>query len=83
MQPKKKTRKRRHTFNQFDLRRARERVTENGDNVPMGPYRGHVVHEEGSRKLRHDGVAACYENGASSTGGRQKAEERRFAAYCS
>ena len=33
------------------------------DKIPMGPSRGYVVQKEGSRKLRYDGVAACYENG--------------------
>ena len=27
----------------------------------MGPSTGYVVQKEGSRKLRHDGVAICYE----------------------
>ena len=83
MQPKKKTRKRRHTLNQFILRSARERGTENRDNVPMGPSRGYVAPEGGSRKIDHDGVVTCYGNGASSTGGRQEAENDRFTAYCS
>ena len=32
------------------------------ETVPMGPTRGYVVRKEGSRKLRHDSVATCYEN---------------------
>ena len=70
----------RSTFNQFILRRARERVTENRDKVPIGPS-GEVVPEDRSRKLH--GVATCYGNEASSTGGRQEAENDRFATYCS
>ena len=86
MQPKKKTRKRGHNFNRFILRRARERVTQNRDKVPMGPSRVYVVQKEGSTKFHHDGVATCYEimkYGASSTGRRQKAENDRFTAYYS
>ena len=83
MQPKKKTRKMRHTSNRFILHSARERVTENRHEVPMGPSRGYVVPNEGSSKLHHDGLATCYGNGANSTGGRQEAENDRFAAYCS
>ena len=49
----------------------------------MSSSRGYIVQKEGSRKFRYDGIAACYENGASSTGGRQKAEKHRFAAYYS
>ena len=49
----------------------------------MSSSRGYIVQKEGSRKFRYDGIAACYENGASSTGGRHKAEKRRFAAYSS
>ena len=60
MQPKQKTIKGGHTFNRF-IHSARERVTENRDEVPMGPSRGYVVQKEGSRELRHDGVATCYE----------------------
>ena len=75
--------KRGHAFNRFILHRARERVTENRDKVPLGPSRRYIVQKEGSRKFRYDGIAACYENGASSTGGRQKAEKHRFAAYYS
>ena len=68
MQPKKKeTRKRGYTFNRFILHRARERVPGNRDKFPMGPSRGYLVQKAGSKKLRHDGVAACYENGANST----------------
>ena len=53
----------------------------------MGPSWGYVVQKEGSRKLRHDGVATCYEKRgklnrkANSTGRRQKAENDGFAAY--
>ena len=38
-------------------------VTKNRDKLPMGPFRGYVLPMEGPRKLYHDGVAACYENG--------------------
>ena len=27
----------------------------------MGPSRGYLVQKDGSKKLRHDGVATCYE----------------------
>ena len=30
------------------------------ETIPMGPSRGYVV-QKGSRKLRHAGVATCYE----------------------
>ena len=49
----------------------------------MGPSTGYAVQKEWSRKLRHDGVATCYKNGANSTGRRQKAETNSCAAYCS
>ena len=81
MQPKKKTRKRGHAFNRFVLHRARERVTENRDKVPLGPSRRYIVQKEGSRKLCHDGVAACYENRGKSTGRRQEAENDSFTDY--
>ena len=66
-----------HTFHRFILRSARERVTENRDKVPMSPSRGYVVPEQGSRKLRHDGDAACYETGqAQPADGRSRKTTR-------
>ena len=73
--------KRGHAFNRFILHRARERVTENRDKVPLGPSRRYIVQKEGSRKLCHDGVAACYENRGKSTGRRQEAENDSFTDY--
>ena len=59
MQLKQKTKKRGHTFNRY-IRRTRERVTESRESS-NGPSRVYVVQKEGSRKLRHDGVATCHE----------------------
>ena len=83
MQPKKKTIKRGHKLNRLVPRRARKRATQNRDKIPMGLSRGYEVQKEGSRKLRHDGVTTCFENGANSTARRQEAENDSFAAYCS
>ena len=38
-----------------------EKGQQKTETVPMDPSRGNVVQKEGSRKLRHDGVATCYE----------------------
>ena len=42
------------------IRRARERVTENRDSSNV-PFQGLRSAKKGSRKLRHVGVATCYE----------------------
>ena len=60
-----------------------EKGQQKSETVRMGPSRGYVVQKEGSRKLRHDGVTTCFENGANSTARRQEAENDSFAAYCS
>ena len=78
MQPKKKTRKRKCTFNQFSLSSARERATENRDKVLMGPSRGYVVQKEESRKLCHDGAAACYEKWGKLDRQTAEGEKRQF-----
>ena len=78
MQAKKKTRRRGHTFNRFILRRARERATENRDKVPIGPSRGYEVQKQGSRKLRHDGAATCYEKRGKLDRETAEGEKRQF-----
>ena len=49
----------------------------------MGPSRGYLVQKEGSRKLRHDGVATCYEKRGKTQPKTAEAENDSFAAYCS
>ena len=59
MQPKKKTRKRGHNLTgSFYV--EQEKGQHKTETIPMGPSRGYVV-QKGSRKLRHAGVATCYE----------------------
>ena len=70
-----------HTFNRF-IRRVREREQKT-NTVPMGPSRGYLVQKEGSRKLRHDGVATCYEKRGKTQPKTAEAENDSFAAYCS
>ena len=61
MQPEKKSRRLEHVFNRFILRKARERVAEKRNKASMGSFRGYVVPDELSRKLRQDSVATSYE----------------------
>ena len=61
VQPKQKNKNRGHNSNRFILRGAREGATQNRDKIPMGPSRGYMVQKEGSRELRHDGVATWCE----------------------
>ena len=65
-----------HNFNRFN-RRARPMVAEN-NLVPMGPSRGYLVQKEGPRKLRHDGVATCYEKRGKTQPKTARGGKRQF-----
>ena len=59
MQPKQETRK--WDILSTGLFVEQEKGLQKTNTVPIGPSRGYLVQKEGSRKLRHDGVATCYE----------------------
>ena len=72
-----------HTFNRF-MRRVRERVTENKYSSNW-PFQAGATwcKKKGQGNYVTTALRPVMKNGANSTGRRQKAENERFAAYCS